>query len=70
MDPQTNNNIDISPDVIPTKKIGDVLVNNGVYGINTLGIGKTIQSTNFKKGSTGWRLASNGVLEAHGTIIT
>jgi hypothetical protein len=70
MPPQDNQNIDISPDVIPTKKIGDVLVNNGTYGINTLGIGKTIQSTNFKKGSTGWRLASNGVLEAHGTIIT
>lgn len=29
-----------------------------------------LQSPNFKQGTTGWRLNSNGVLEANGAIIT
>lgn len=33
-------------------------------------IAKPFQSPNFKQGVTGWRLNSNGVLEANGAIIT
>ncbi len=33
-------------------------------------ITKPFQSPNFKQGTTGWRLNSNGILEANGAIIT
>jgi len=33
-------------------------------------ITRPLQSPNFKQGTTGWRLNSNGILEANGAIIT
>lgn len=33
-------------------------------------ITRPLQSPNFKQGQTGWRLNSNGILEANGAIIT
>jgi hypothetical protein len=71
MDQQIKNEIvDISPDVVQQKKIGETLINNPEYGLSGSEIGKTIQSTNFKHGVSGWRLGSNGVLEAKGAIIS
>lgn len=37
---------------------------------NVENITKPLQSPNFKQGVKGWRLNSNGILEANGAVIT
>ena len=67
--------IDVSPNPVP------ILNGNQIIGVARIGdiqagapqldsITKAFQSPNFKSGTTGWRLNSNGILEANGAIIT
>lgn len=64
---------DASPDKLTQFK-GDELiggVSQGTVANNAKpDITRPIQSPNFKSGTTGWRLNSNGILEANGAIIT
>jgi hypothetical protein len=64
---------DVSPDKI-TVFTGDELiggVSQGTVAENARpNITAPLQSPNFKQGTTGWRLNSNGILEANGAIIT
>lgn len=67
--------IDVSPAPVPTLK------GNQIIGVNRPGdiqaeapqldsIVKPIQSPNFQSGTKGWRLNSNGILEAYDAVIT
>lgn len=55
--------IDIAPDVIEVVKGGDIEVDD------ITNITKPFQSPNFKSGVSGWRLNSNGVIQAVGVEI-
>lgn len=66
--------IDITPSPIPTLRGNEIIggktqasLESPVFVEN---ITKPFQSPNFKQGTTGWRLNSNGILEANGAIIT
>lgn len=72
---EKNDMIDVSPNPVP------IFNGNQIIGVSRVGdiqagapqldsITKTLQSPNFKQGTTGWRLNSNGILEANGAIIT
>ena len=64
---------DLSPDKV-TPFVGDDLIGGvpqGAIAENARpNITAPLQSPNFKQGTTGWRLSSNGVLEAYNSIIT
>jgi len=58
MEPLINDNeIDISPDIIPVKTIQETIVKDE-------DIAAVKQSPNFKSGVKGWKLNSNGIMEA------
>lgn len=65
---------DIVPDQVTPLKgnqvIGGVTQGNIEAATPQNNITKPFQSPNFKQGQTGWRLNSNGILEANGAIIT
>ena len=65
--------IDLAPDKI-TPFTGDNViggVSQGTIAENAReSITRPFQSPNFKQNTTGWRLNSNGILEANGAIIT
>lgn len=66
--------IDISPDKIPINDLDTLLGRqNGVgenYGTSVSNIAKPFQSPNFKSGVSGWRLNSNGIIEAVGVVLS
>lgn len=68
---------DIAPDQLPVIKGGEILQNPGVgiigatpYGVGISNIATPYQSPNFKAGVSGWRLNSNGIIEATGVQIS
>lgn len=65
---------DISPDLVTSLRgnqiIGGVTQGNIEAATPQNNITRPLQSPNFKQGTTGWRLNSNGILEANGAIIT
>lgn len=64
MEPLTNSNdIDLSPDVLEVKTIEETIVKDK-------DITEVQQSPNFKTGVKGWRLNSNGVMEANAGIFS
>ena len=65
----TNPPIDISPDKIPEKSM-DALLGKDQPNQSNSNIAKVFQSPNFKSGVSGWRLNSNGIIEAVGVIIS
>lgn len=65
--------VDIVPDKVVAFRGEEVI---GAVSVGTVAesarqdITRPLQSPNFKQGQTGWRLNSNGILEANGAIIT
>lgn len=65
--------VDIVPDKVGAFRGEEII---GAVPIGTVAanarqdITRPLQSPNFKQGTTGWRLNSNGILEANGAIIT
>ena len=70
----TNVPIDIAVDRIPQNNLDALLGReNGMgesYGTGVSQIAKPYQSPNFKQGVSGWRLGSNGIIEAVGVILS
>ena len=65
MEPLTNQNVDVGEDVVPTKNWQDILATNGlvVSRGNTSPVAVDLTSPNYKSGTTGWKLGSNGGVE-------
>jgi hypothetical protein len=62
--------VDISPDPILLKKWEELIRQSSLNGLVPVGAGVSpvatvFQSTNFKEGTSGWRLSSNGNFEAN-----
>ncbi len=69
----TKEYVDIAPNTVTQFKGEQLIggVSQGTVANNARpDITRPIQSPNFKQNTTGWRLNSNGILEAHGAIIT
>lgn len=67
--------IDIAPDLVETKKGSELFGNGGnglgeEYGVGISNIARPYQSPNFKAGVSGWRLNSNGIIQAVGVEIS
>lgn len=60
--------IDIAPDPIPRRTMIELLGSDQA-GVAQSNIAKPFQSPNFKSGVSGWRLNSNGIIEAVGVQI-
>lgn len=64
MDQSTNQNeIELVPDQIEVKTITETIVKDE-------DVAQPIQSPNFKQNTTGWKLGSNGLLEANGAKMS
>ena len=61
--------IDVAPNVIE-RTTGQQLIDNHLAADEKSNIATVTQSPNFRSGVSGWRLNSNGILEANGAIIT
>lgn|SRR3990167_883885 len=55
--------LDLIPDMIEVKPIDEVIVKDQ-------DVAQPIQSPNFKQNTTGWKLGSNGLLEANGAKMS
>lgn len=60
--------LDIAPDVV-TQITGQQLIDNHIANEEKSNIATVTQSPNFKSGVSGWRLNSNGIIEAVGVQI-
>lgn len=60
--------VDIAPDVV-TQITGQQLIDNHIVNEEKSNIATVTQSPNFKSGVSGWRLNSNGIIEATGVQI-
>lgn len=74
--PATQNNqvVDLAPDIIPVFKWDELIQQAEKTGVVNYGGGSSLiagafQSPNFKSGSAGWRLDSNGDLEANDGVF-
>lgn len=60
--------LDIAPDVV-AQITGQQLIDNHIANEEKSNIATVTQSPNFKSGVSGWRLNSNGIIEATGVQI-
>lgn len=60
--------IDIAPDVVK-QLTGQELIDASIASDEKSNVAKVTQSPNFKSGVSGWRLNSNGIIEATGVQI-
>lgn len=63
-----NDIIDIAPDVV-AQITGQQLIDNHITNEEKSNVATVTQSPNFKSGVSGWRLNSNGIIEATGVQI-
>ena len=63
-----NDIVDIAPDVV-TQITGQQLIDNHIANEEKSNIATATQSPNFKSGVSGWKLHSNGIIEAVGVQI-
>lgn len=65
--------VDINEDTIQSQNLDAALgreINPNNYGTSNSQIAKPFQSPNFKPGISGWRLNSNGVIEAVDVVLS